>query len=46
MTDPSPLPDNDLPALAEVGAFLNRRLNAPLQRLATAARALGAGDLD
>jgi two-component system OmpR family sensor kinase/two-component system sensor histidine kinase BaeS len=29
-----------------VGAFLNRRLNAPLQRLATAARAVAAGDLD
>jgi len=29
-----------------VGAFLNRRLNAPLQRLAAAARAVAAGDLD
>jgi len=29
-----------------VGAFLNRRLNAPLQRLADAARAVAAGDLD
>ncbi len=29
-----------------VGAFLNRRLNAPLQRLATAARAVAAGDLE
>jgi two-component system OmpR family sensor kinase/two-component system sensor histidine kinase BaeS len=29
-----------------VGALLNRRLNAPLQRLASAARAVGAGDLD
>jgi two-component system OmpR family sensor kinase len=29
-----------------VGALLNRRLNAPLQRLADAARAVAAGDLD
>ncbi|MGM0639737.1 MAG: sensor histidine kinase [Pseudomonadota bacterium] len=29
-----------------VGALLNRRLNAPLQRLAAAARAVAAGDLD
>ncbi|MFC2046257.1 sensor histidine kinase [Chloroflexota bacterium] len=29
-----------------VGAFLNRRLSAPLRGLATAARAVGAGDLD
>lgn len=29
-----------------VGAFLNRRLNAPLQRLADAARAVAAGDLE
>ena len=28
-----------------VGALLNRRLNAPLQRLAVAARAVAAGDL-
>jgi two-component system OmpR family sensor kinase/two-component system sensor histidine kinase BaeS len=29
-----------------VGAFLNRRLSAPLERLASAARSVGAGDLD
>ena len=29
-----------------IGALLNRRLNAPLQRLAEAARAVAAGDLD
>ncbi|MBN1954304.1 MAG: HAMP domain-containing protein, partial [Anaerolineae bacterium] len=29
-----------------VGALLNRRLNAPLQRLAAATRAVAAGDLD
>jgi two-component system OmpR family sensor kinase/two-component system sensor histidine kinase BaeS len=29
-----------------LGAFLNRRLNAPLQRLAAAARAVAAGDLE
>jgi len=32
--------------IVAVGAFLNRRLNAPLQRLAAAARAVAAGDLN
>jgi len=33
-------------SIVVVGALLNRRLNAPLQRLAAAARAVAAGDLD